>query len=97
MIASHAASYAIECGPRTLRVLVTSSPDTRAQRVCSEEGIDEGKAAGVIKDSDAGRRDYLKRFYSVGQESPTDYDLVVNTDLISTDQAVDIVVRAAER
>ena len=96
VIVSHAASYAIECGPRTLRVLVTSSPDTRAQRVCAEEGIDEGKAAGRIKDSDAGRRDYLKRFYSVGQEAPTDYDLVINTDVIANERAADIVVHAAE-
>jgi len=97
VIVAHAASYAIECGPRTLRVFVTSSPATRAERVGATEGIDEGRAAGMIKDSDAGRRDYLKRFYSVDRESPTDYDLVINTDLISTEQAAELVIRAAER
>lgn len=97
VIVAHAASYAIERGPRTLRVFVTSSPDTRAERVGAAEGIDEREAAGRIKDSDAGRRDYLKRFYSVDRESPTDYDLVINTDLISTEQAAELVVRAAER
>ena len=40
----------------------------------------------MVKDSDAGRRDYLKRFYSVDRESPTDYDLVVNTDHVSLEQ-----------
>ena len=51
----------------------------------------------MIKNSDAGRRDYLKRFYSIDSESPTDYDLVVNTDQLSSEQAAEIVLRAAER
>jgi cytidylate kinase len=97
VIVAHAASYALEPSSRALRVFVTSSPDARARRVSEAEGLDEAKAARAIKDSDAGRRDYLKRFYSVGQEAPTDYDLVVNTDLLSTAQAAAIVVRAAEQ
>lgn len=97
VIVAHAASYALERGPRTLRVFVTSSPATREQRVGATEGLDRLQAARVCKDSDAGRRDYLKRFYSVDREAPTDYDLVVNTDLLSTEQAAQIVIRAADR
>ena len=97
VIVAHAASHAIEPGPHTLRVFVTASPATRAQRVAAAEQVDEARAARTIKDSDAGRRDYLKRFYSIDPESPTDYDLVVNTDHLSTEQAVEIVLRAAER
>jgi cytidylate kinase len=97
VIVAHAASHALEPGPKTLRVLVTASPRTREQRVGASEGVDDAQAARIIKDSDAGRRDYLKRFYSVDRESPTDYDLVVNTDHLSTDQAAEIVLRAADR
>jgi len=97
VIVAHAASHALEPGPGTLRVLVTASPTTREQRVGAAEGLDEAQAARLVKDSDAGRRDYLKRFYSIERESPTDYDVVVNTDLLSTDQAAEIVLRAADR
>ena len=97
VIVAHAGSYAIEPGPHTLRAFVTASPSTRAQRVAGAERIDEGQAASLIKDSDAGRRDYLKRFYSIDRESPTDYDIVVNTDLVSSEQAAEIVLRAADR
>jgi cytidylate kinase len=95
VIVAHAASYALEPGPGTLRVLVTASPSTRKERVAAAGQIDEARAARTVDDSDAGRRDYLKRFYSVDFESPTDYDLVVNTDLLSTAQATEIVLRAA--
>jgi len=97
VISAHAGSYCLEPGPRTLRVFVTASPATREQRVGAAERLDKAQAARLIKDSDAGRHDYLKRFYSVERESPTDYDLVVNTDLLSTEQAADIVIRAADR
>ena len=97
VIVAHAAAHAIEPGPRTLRVLVTASTATRTRRVAGAEQVDEGKAARTIKDSDAGRRDYLKRFYSVDSESPTDYDLVINTDVLSAEQAAEIIVRAADR
>jgi cytidylate kinase len=97
VIVAHAASHALEPGPQALRVFVTASPATREKRVAATEQVDDGEAARTIKDSDAGRRDYLKRFYSVDPESPTDYDLVVNTDLLSTEQAAEIVLRAAGR
>ena len=61
----------------------------------SAEGLDEARAARAVKDSDAGRRDYLKRFYDVDEESPTHYDLVVNTDVLSIEQAAELVSKAA--
>ena len=98
VIVSHAASYALERGPDTLRVFVTASPKTREERIAvGADGGERAQAARAIKDSDAGRRDYLKRFYSIDSESPTDYDLVVNTDQLSSEQAAEIVLRAAER
>jgi len=98
VIVAHAASYALGGGPDTLRVFATASPTTREKRLAAATDDGEGtQAARVIKDSDAGRRDYLKRFYSVDSESPTDYDLVVNTDHLSTEQAAEIVLRASGR
>jgi uncharacterized protein len=95
VIVAHAASHAVRPGPAVLRVLVTASPDTRATRVADAEGLDQARAARAVKDSDAGRADYLKRFYDVGEELPTHYDLVFNTDTLSAEQAAELVSRAA--
>ena len=67
----------------------------RASRLCGEEGIDPKQAARAVKDADANRRDYLKRFYDVAEERPTDYDVVFNTDVLSPEQTADLVSRAA--
>jgi cytidylate kinase len=95
VIVSHAASYAVEPSAEKLRILVTASPASRSQRVAASEQVDQKRADGVIKESDAARRDYLKRFYDVDRESPTDYDLVLNTDVISSERAADLIARAA--
>jgi cytidylate kinase len=95
VIVAHAASQALPQGPEMLRVLVTASPDTRARRLCGLEGIDEKQAARAVKDADAGRRDYLKRFYEVEEELPIHYDIVVNTDVLSAEQSADVVSTAA--
>ncbi|HEY6076698.1 MAG TPA: cytidylate kinase-like family protein, partial [Gaiella sp.] len=76
VIVAHAASHVVEPGDESLRVLVTASPSTRADRLCVAEALEPAKAARAVKDSDAGRRDYLKRFYEIDEELPTHYDLV---------------------
>jgi cytidylate kinase len=95
VISAHAASHVLEPSSGTLRVLVTASPRTRASRVADSEELDDAAAARAVKEADAGRRDYLKRFYDIDDEQPTDYDLVVNTDHLSLDDAADIITRAA--
>jgi cytidylate kinase len=95
VIVAHAASYALPPGPELLRVLVTASPGTRAERLGASLGLDSAAAARAVKESDAARGDYLKRFYGVDDEAPTRYDLVVNTDVLSVEQAADVIAYAA--
>lgn len=95
VIVSHAASYALAGNSNVLRVLVTGSPETRAGRVAADASLDSKKAAKAVADSDAGRAAYLKRFYSMGEELPTHYDLALNSDSLSVEVMSDLVVRAA--
>jgi cytidylate kinase len=94
VIVSHAASYALVGRDDVLRVLVTASTDTRIRRMTSASA-DEKQATKAIGAEDAGRSDYLKRFYGVSQELPTHYDLVVNTDRVAVEKWADIVADAA--
>jgi hypothetical protein len=95
VIVSHAASLAL--GPRegVLRVLVTASPATRARRYAEARGVGEKESEKAIKQSDAARADYLRRFYGVEHELPTHYDLVVSTDVLTPEQAASLVAHAA--
>jgi cytidylate kinase len=94
VIVAHAASYAVDIERHTLRVLVIASRETRERRVAAAEGLEPMEARRLITKSDAGRVDYLKRFYGV-VEHPVDYDLVINTDSLSIEQAAALITQAA--
>jgi uncharacterized protein len=91
VIVAHAASQVVGRSPEALRVLVTASPDTRATRLAEVHGIDADQARRMLKDADAGRRDYLKRFHGVNEEAPTHYDIVLNMDVVPIDEAARVV------
>jgi cytidylate kinase len=95
VIVSHAASYALANRENVLRVLVTASPETRVRRLVDANDLDEKQATKSIGTNDAGRADYLKRFYGIADELPTHYDLVINTDRIPADRWSELVVNAA--
>jgi len=97
VIVSHAAGIPLAGRDDVLRVLVTASFDTRARRLAAQEKAPQGDAERRLKESDTNRADYFKRFYGVERELPTHYDVVVNTDRLTPEQATEIVVAAARR
>ncbi len=57
--------------------------------------MSDKEAEKLVARGDANRADYIKRFYQVAAELPTHYDIVLNTDRLAVDEAVEIIVRAA--
>ena len=97
VIVAHAASMALAGVEGVLRVLVTASEPTRVQRrLAGRHAADEREAAKAVKQSDRERSNYLRDFYGVTEERPTHYDLVMNTDTLSAEQAAGILIAAAE-
>jgi cytidylate kinase len=94
VLVAHAGSYALAGRPELLRVLVTASAETRASRLAGG-GLGAKNAAKTVKDSDAARADYLRRFYEVDAELPTHYDVVVNTDRVGVEEAAALIAEAA--
>lgn len=94
VIVAHAASFALGDDAGPLRVLVTAPPATRAARLATFAELEAREATRSVERSDAARADYLKRFYGIGAEQPVHYDLVLNTERISAEQAAALVVEA---
>jgi cytidylate kinase len=96
VIVAHAASMALAGRQGVLKVLVTASPELRAERLIWASGLARSAAEIAVRNSDRDRADYFRRFYSLDQELPTHYDLVVNTDQLTPEQVVKLIVAAAE-
>jgi cytidylate kinase len=97
VIVSHAAGIPLAGRADLLRLLITASFETRVARVAADARVDKAEATKRVKESDAARADYFLRFYRIEHELPTHYDLVVNTDKMTADEATEIVVAAAGR
>ena len=95
VIVAHAASLALAGRAGVLRVLVTASAHTRARRIAEESGVDPDAARRSLGQSDAARAYYLDRFYDVTAELPTHYDLVLNTDVLTYEQAAEAICSLA--
>jgi cytidylate kinase len=95
VIVAHAASLALATRTDVLRVLITASPQTRARRLAEAQNLGEAEAEKLIARGDANRADYLKRFYGVSTELPTNYDIALNTDRVAPEDAAALIVSAA--
>ena len=52
-------------------------------------------ARKAVEESDRARALYLERFYEVGKEMPTHYDVTVNTETMTIASAARLVMQAA--
>lgn len=97
VILMHAAAQSLAGREHVLRVLVTASPATRSARLAESLGVSAKEADSLVKKGDAGRADYLKRFYGIDHELPTHYDMVVNTDNLRPKDAAAAITSQATR
>lgn len=96
VIVAHGAAIALADMKGVLRILVTASAETRADRLM-ELGRGKTTAERLIRESDESRAEFLRRFYGLEMESPTDYDLVVNTDRVGTDEVAALIRGMVQR
>jgi cytidylate kinase len=95
VIMAHAASVAAATLRGVLRVLLTASEDTRVKRIAAAQELGTEDALRAVRESDAERAEYFKRFYQIDEEQPTHYDLLISTDVLTPEQAAGAIVAAA--
>ena len=82
---------------KVLSVFVCGSEEKRIQRVMQRERLTEKEARQKIAKADRERAMYYNQASSAKWGEPGSYDLCINTDRISTDEAVDMVVHAVRQ
>ncbi len=82
---------------RVFRLRIIASPETSAERLAEEEGIDLKAATKRVNDTNAKRHQSIRTlFHDIDKNCSLDnahnFDLVINTDHIPPEQAVPIVL-----
>lgn len=96
VIVAHGAGMCLTGTDGLLRVLVTAPAGVRTARLAKVASVDDKRAEKAVRDSDNERASFLKRFYGVAHEEATHYDLILNTDTLSMEQASDVALAAAK-
>jgi hypothetical protein len=74
-----------------LRVLVVAPLELRIERVAKEEKLAEPEARQRVKQIDAERRAYIRKYFDAEFTDPVHYDLVINTEGTSIPVAVSLI------
>ncbi len=82
--------------PNKTSIFITASPEHRISRVMKRQGLGRADAEKAIKAVDEGRENYTKHYSGTSRYDTRNYDLVLNVDGLSEDQAVDIILKYLE-
>jgi hypothetical protein len=83
--------------PKALHVRVVARSDDRVRRVMEAESLTRDQALKLIADRDRALTQYLRRFHDVDWADPLLYHLTLNTSLVSTELAAELITTAARR
>ena len=73
-------------------IFIKASRDKRIARVMKKQGLTMEQAAAVIDSVDQARDNYVKRYTGVSRYDLRNYNLVIDMDTISEDDAVDLIL-----
>lgn len=80
--------------PDVLHVRTEASLDARNHRVYEQEQVSLAAAQDIVINHDRTATDYLKRFYDIDWADSRLYDLVIKTDKLGIEGAVQLIVNA---
>lgn len=96
VIVGRLGNWILRDNPHVLRVFVTSGPDSAASRVASRFNIPAEEAARKVERVNSGRANHYRRYTGRQWTDIGEYDLMLNTDRVGIDGAVDIILRASK-
>ena len=92
VIAGRSGFFVLEDHPNKVDVFITASREHRVVRVMHKQNLNEEQAAAVIDSVDKSRENYIKRFTGTSRYDARNYDLVINMDPLTEDEAVDLII-----
>lgn len=78
--------------PGILNVRIIAPLDVRIRRVREQPGVDESQAIRRLKRSDQDSAGFIRAFFNVDWEDSDLYDLVINTQKISVNTGVNLIL-----
>ena len=92
VIAGRSGFFALKDEPNKVNLFFTASYEHRVQRVMTKQLLSRKEAEEVIAEVDTRRENYVKRYTGTSRYDARNYDLVINMDDLSEDEAVSLIL-----
>lgn len=93
VIAGRSGFFVLKDRPQKVDIFITASRDKRIERVMQKQGLTREQAAAVVDSVDDTRENYIRRYSGVSRYDARNYDLSINMDFLSEDEAVELILR----
>lgn len=94
VIAGRSGFFVLKDHPNKFDVFIHASLPKRIERVMRRQELSEKEAEEVIDYVDKARENYISKFASTSRYDLRNYDLVLNMDYLTEDEAVDLILKA---
>jgi Cytidylate kinase len=92
VIAGRSGFFVLKDRPNKVDVFITASLDNRIKRVMRKQGLPLEQAQALVDQVDKMRDNYVQRYTGQSRYDARNYDLVINMDLITEDEAVELIM-----
>lgn len=83
--------------PNHMNILIQASLKKRIERVMERQHLSKEEAEAVIEKVDKGRETFIQKYADTSRYDARNYDLVINMDTLTEDDATDIILAYIER
>lgn len=94
VIAGRSGFFILKDHPNKLDVFIHASRQKRIERVMRRQELTEKKVEEVIDYVDKARDNYIQKFAGTSRYDLRNYDLVLNMDYMTEDEAVECILKA---
>jgi cytidylate kinase len=92
VIAGRSGFFVLKDRPDKVDIFITASKEKRIERVMRKQELSRDQAEALIDSVDETRDNYVRRYTGVTRYDARNYDLVLNMDHLTEDEAVNLIL-----
>jgi cytidylate kinase len=92
VITGRSAFFVLKDRPNKVDIFITASKDARIERVMAKQNLTKEEATKLVEKVDTGRDNYVKRFTGLSRYDMRNYNLILDMDYLTEDEAVEKIL-----
>lgn len=92
VITGRSAFFVLKDRPNKVDIFITASKAMRIERVMAKQNMSREEATELVESIDKGRDNYVKRYTGLSRYDMRNYDLILDMDYLTEDEAVEKIL-----